>query len=51
MVGVGWRQAKLGEDVADVLFDGSLGNGDAVGDGDVGPAFGHEGENVVLARG
>jgi hypothetical protein len=38
VVGVGRRQAELAEDVADVLLDGALGNGDAVGDGAVGGA-------------
>ena len=40
VVGVGRREPELAEDVADVLFDGALGNGEAAGDGAVGAAFG-----------
>jgi hypothetical protein len=51
VVGVGRWKAELAEDVADVLFDGALGDREAVGDGAVGAALGHQGEDVALARG
>jgi prolipoprotein diacylglyceryl transferase len=51
VVGVGRREPELAEDVADVLLDGSIGDGEAAGDGAVGPALGHQGEDVVLPGG
>jgi len=38
VIGVRRLQAELAEDVADVLFDGALGDDEAVGDGAVGAA-------------
>ena len=45
----GGGEAELGEDAGDVLLDGALGDDQAVGDGGVAAALGHQGEDVELA--
>src|SRR5215213_10827873 len=42
-------EAELGEDARDVLLDGAVGDDQALGDGGVAAALGHEGEDVELA--
>src|SRR5271170_514154 len=51
MVAVAGRQPEFGEDVVDVLLDGAAADHERAGDAGVGPAFGHEGQNLALARG
>src|SRR6516165_523283 len=50
MVAVTGRQPELGEDVVDVLLDRATADHERVGDCGVGPALGHEGEYLALAR-
>src|SRR2546422_1074271 len=45
-----FRQLKLGQDVADVLLDGSFGEPELTGDAGVGTPLRHEGENLLLSR-
>src|ERR1700678_3406612 len=45
------RQAKLGENVVDVLLYGAAADHELFGDGGVGAAFGHQREYLTLARG
>jgi len=47
---VGLREAELGEDVADVLADGCLGDDELAGDRGVGVSFGDEGQDLAFAR-
>src|SRR5271166_3889790 len=51
VVAVTRRQPELGEDVVDVLFHRAAADDERVGDGGVGPALGHQGEHLALARG
>src|SRR5580658_2650553 len=51
MVAVAGRQPEFGEDVVDVLLDRTAADDERVGDTGVGPAFGHESEDLALARG
>jgi hypothetical protein len=44
-------EAELAEDVLDVLLDRALGDVERPGDGVVGAAFGHEGEDLPFAGG
>jgi EmrB/QacA subfamily drug resistance transporter len=50
VVGVGLDEPELAEDVLDVLLDRALGDVERSGDGVVGAAFSHEGENLPFAR-
>src|SRR5215472_13201614 len=50
MVAVTGRQPEFGEDVVDVLLDRAAADHERVGDGGVGPAFGHEGKHLAFAR-
>src|ERR1051326_8637258 len=51
VVAVAGRQPELGEDVVDVLFHRAAAHHERIGDGGVGPALGHQGEHLPLARG
>src|SRR4051794_1037180 len=50
VVRVGLRQAQLGQDAVHVLFDGRLGDPQLVDDAGIGPALGHQREDLALAR-
>ena len=50
MVALGGREAELGEDRADVLLDGPLGDDEPRGDRAVRAALGHQREHLTLAR-
>src|SRR6185503_1060097 len=50
VVGVRRRQPELAEDVRDVLLDRALGDDEAVGDGVVRAALGHQPDDLSLAR-
>src|SRR3954449_10082353 len=51
MVGGGFAEPELEEDLADVGLDGALAEEQALADALVGVAFGHEGEYLAFARG
>lgn len=50
VVGGGW-QVEFGEDVVDVFADGFVSDVEALGDGGVGAAFGHFGQDFAFAWG
>ena len=50
VVRIGGGQAKLGEDVGNVLFDRADGQEELLGDAGVRAAFGHETEHLTLPR-
>src|SRR5580700_8640172 len=50
VVVVGGLQVELEEDGCGVLGHGAFGDDQALGDGDVGPTLGHQGEDLALAR-
>src|SRR5208283_2743131 len=46
-----WAEPELGEDGADVLFDGGFGEHEGGGDAGVGPSAGHLAQDVEFSRG
>src|SRR5215211_9396553 len=49
VVGGGGGEAELAEEAGDVLLDRALGDDQALGDGGIAAALGHEGEDIELA--
>ena len=50
VIGVGLDETELAEDVPDVLLDRALCDVESFGDGEVGAALSHEGEDLPFAR-
>ena len=50
VLGFALRQVELGQDAADVFFDGALGDEDPAGDAGIGGALGHQGQDLALAH-